>query len=111
MVQHPANLVSRVRRALTPGVYGGHTLGMKTAVSILDEVFADAERLAARRQPSRSKPYARALAECVVLTGNLRWSIKMDPAAKPGSPPNPSAEPAGRGDQSSALRLTLWPRT
>jgi len=38
---------------------------MKTAVSIPDDVFEDAERLASRLQTSRSKLYARALAEFV----------------------------------------------
>lgn len=38
---------------------------MKTAVSIPDDVFADAERLAERLAMSRSKLYARALAEFV----------------------------------------------
>ena len=38
---------------------------MKTAVSIPDDVFAEAERLASRLQISRSKLYARALAEFV----------------------------------------------
>ncbi len=38
---------------------------MKTAVSIPDDVFNDAERLAARFQTSRSELYARALAEFI----------------------------------------------
>ena len=38
---------------------------MKTAVSIPDDVFEDAERLAGRLQTSRSHLYARALAEFV----------------------------------------------
>ena len=42
-----------------------YTLGMKTAVSIPDDVFADAERLAKRLRTSRSKLYARALAEYI----------------------------------------------
>ena len=36
---------------------------MKTAVSIPDEVFEEAERLASRMQTSRSQLYARALSE------------------------------------------------
>ncbi|MDQ7859926.1 MAG: CopG family transcriptional regulator [Armatimonadota bacterium] len=36
---------------------------MKTAVSIQDEVFAEAERLARRMKRSRSEVYTRALAE------------------------------------------------
>jgi len=38
---------------------------MKTAVSIPDQVFADAERLAKRLKRSRSRLYAEALAEYV----------------------------------------------
>ena len=38
---------------------------MKTAVSIPDDVFEDAERLAVRLQTSRSQLYARALSEFV----------------------------------------------
>ena len=38
---------------------------MKTAVSIPDEVFEDAERLAKRLNRSRSEVYSRALAEYV----------------------------------------------
>jgi predicted transcriptional regulator len=38
---------------------------MKTAVSIPDDVFEEAERLASRLQTSRSQLYARALADFV----------------------------------------------
>lgn len=38
---------------------------MKTAVSIPDNVFEDAERLARRLQTSRSRLYARAVAEFI----------------------------------------------
>jgi metal-responsive CopG/Arc/MetJ family transcriptional regulator len=38
---------------------------MKTAISIPDEVFAEAERLAKRQKKSRSKLYADAIAEYV----------------------------------------------
>jgi metal-responsive CopG/Arc/MetJ family transcriptional regulator len=41
----------------------GYTLGMKTAVSIPDEVFESAERLARRRKRSRSRIYTDALRE------------------------------------------------
>jgi predicted transcriptional regulator len=43
----------------------GYTPGMKTAVSIPDETFQAAERLAARLRKSRSQLYAEALAEYV----------------------------------------------
>jgi hypothetical protein len=43
----------------------GHTAPMKTAISIPDAVFEDAERLAKRRGWSRSELYANAVAEYV----------------------------------------------
>jgi predicted transcriptional regulator len=42
-----------------------YTAGMKTAVSIPDEVFEQAERLARRMKRPRSEVYSRALAEYV----------------------------------------------
>lgn len=43
----------------------GYTTGMKTAVSIPDEIFQRAERLAKRNRRSRSELYAAALDEYV----------------------------------------------
>jgi len=43
----------------------GYTLGMKTAVSIPDDVFAGAERLARRMKRSRSDIYSAAVREYV----------------------------------------------
>ncbi len=43
----------------------GYTLGMKTAVSIPDEVFERVERLARRAGRSRSEVFSAALAEYV----------------------------------------------
>ena len=48
----------------TVGVIG-YTRGMKTAISIADEVYADAERLARRVGKSRSQLYTEAVAEYV----------------------------------------------
>jgi predicted transcriptional regulator len=42
-----------------------YTAGMKTAVSIPDEVFEQAEQLARRMKRPRSEVYSRALAEYV----------------------------------------------
>ncbi len=44
---------------------GGYTRGMKTAVSIPDDVFDRAERLAKRGRRSRSEVYSSALREYV----------------------------------------------
>ena len=43
----------------------GYTFGMKTAVSIPDDVFERAERLARRARQSRSEVFSRALREYV----------------------------------------------
>jgi predicted transcriptional regulator len=62
---------------------------MKTAVSIPDDVFEDAERLASRLQTSRSKLYARALAEFVARHDDDRVTALMDQAV---------LEARGKGD-------------
>ncbi len=73
-----------------------HTLGTKAAVSIPDDLFADADRLASRFKTSRSQFYARALAEFVARhdddqitgaldnvyqshgdDGDILWSIRV----------------------------------
>lgn len=55
-----------------PWVFGGclpcpsgYTRGMKTAISIPDDLFADADRLAAKTRQSRSQLYSRAVREYV----------------------------------------------
>jgi predicted transcriptional regulator len=55
---------------------------MKTAVSIPDDVFEGAERLAARLQTSRSKLYARAIAEFVARHDDDRITALMDEAVR-----------------------------
>ena len=45
--------------------FNGYTPGMKTAVSIPDDIFERAERLARRKQCSRSEMYAAAIDEYV----------------------------------------------
>ena len=62
---------------------------MKTAVSIPDDVFEDAERLASRLQISRSKLYGRALAEFVARHDDDRVTTLMDQAVR---------EAGGEGD-------------
>jgi antitoxin MazE6 len=53
---------------------------MKTAVSIPDEVFDEAERLARRTKRSRSEVYSRALAEYVARHAPDRVTEAMDRA-------------------------------
>ena len=61
---------------------GGYTTGMKTAVSIPDDVFEDAERLASRLRTSRSQLYARALAEFVARHDDDRVTSLMYQAVR-----------------------------
>ena len=75
-------LIAAVPPALTRHLFLGHTFGMKTAVSIPDDVFEDAERLALRLQTSRSKLYARALAEFVARHDDDRVTALMDEAVR-----------------------------
>jgi len=56
----------------------GYTKGMKTAVSIPDEVFEEAERLAAELQTSRSQLYSRALQEFVARHAPDRLTEAMN---------------------------------
>jgi metal-responsive CopG/Arc/MetJ family transcriptional regulator len=58
---------------------------MKTAVSIPDEVFAEAERLASELQTSRSQLYSRALQEFVARHApeRLTEAISMSSAGVP----------------------------
>ncbi len=51
----------RTSSSVTIGYNGWYTLGMKTAVSLPDEVFEAAERLARERGLTRSALYAQAL--------------------------------------------------
>lgn len=67
---------------IDPKPISGHTPGMKTAVSIPDDVYEDAERLASRLRTSRSKLYARALAEFVARHDDDRVTSLMDQAVR-----------------------------
>ena len=55
--------VTRVAFARTRAI--GYTAGMKTAISIKDDIYAEAERLARRTKKSRSQLYTEAVAEYV----------------------------------------------
>jgi len=77
---------------------------MKTAVSIPDKVFEEAERLARRMKRSRSEVYSRALAEYVARYAPDRVTEAMDRALDEiGEPPDQFARAAssrvlGRSD-------------
>ncbi len=55
---------------------------MKTVVSIPDDIFEDAERLALRLQTSRSQLYARALAEFVARHDDDQVTELMNQAVR-----------------------------
>ncbi len=70
---------------------------MKTAVSIPDEVFEEAERLARRMKRSRSEVYSRAIAEYVARHSPDRVTEAMDRAlGELGEPSDGFAVAAGR---------------
>jgi metal-responsive CopG/Arc/MetJ family transcriptional regulator len=57
---------------------GGHTLGMKLAISIPDDIFEEAEDLARRLNTSRSELYSRALTEFVGHHAPERLTERMN---------------------------------
>lgn len=59
-----------------------YTFSMKTAVSIPDEVFEEAEQLARRMETSRSALYARALAEYIARHGTDQVTDLMNKALR-----------------------------
>jgi predicted transcriptional regulator len=59
---------------------------MKTAISIPDDVFEEAERLADRLQTSRSQLYARALAEFVARHDDDRVQAAMNAVVDEAGP-------------------------
>ena len=84
---------------------GGYTLGMKIAVSVPDEIFEEAERLARRTKRSRSEVYSRALAEYVARHAPDRVTEAMDQAlAEIGEP----AEPFLRAASRRVLKRSEW---
>lgn len=61
-----------------PAGTSGYTQGMKTAVSIPDDVFEKVERLARRTHRSRSALYSAALREYVARHGTEEVTEAMD---------------------------------
>ena len=56
----------------------GYTIGMKTAISLPDELFDEADELARRMNKSRSQMYAEALAEYVNRHSTAAVTEKMN---------------------------------
>lgn len=59
---------------------GGYTFGMKTAVSIPNDVFENAERLARRTRKSRSRLFSDALREYVARRSPEKVTAEMNQA-------------------------------
>ena len=78
---------------------------MKTAVSIPDDVFADAERLASVLRTSRSRLYTRALAEFVARHDKDRIEEAMNAVVdEVGGAPDEFTRKAAR----QTLRRVQW---
>jgi len=78
---------------------------MKTAVSVPDDVFADAERLAKRMKKSRSEIYSRALREFVARHADDRVTEAIDEVvAATDAEPDAFAPAAAR----RALSRVAW---
>jgi predicted transcriptional regulator len=65
-------------RPLFPAQRPGYTSGMKTAISLPDEVFRDAERLARRLKKTRSELYKEAVAEYVARHEPEAITVALD---------------------------------
>jgi len=85
----------------------GYTPGMKTAVSIPDNVFNDAERLVARFKTSRSELYSRAVAEFIARHDEDSVTQALDEVAR-----NINADPSDTqmttAAASAILRQVEW---
>ena len=68
----------RLPAVLFSGPPSGYTSGMKTAVSLPDELFQAAERHARRSRTSRSRLYAEAIAEYLDRHGADEVTAAMD---------------------------------
>ncbi len=83
----------------------GYRPGVKTAVSISDDVFEEAERLARRMKKSRSQLFSSALAEYVARHAPDHATEAMDRAcAEIGAEPDPFVSAASR----RVLERTEW---
>lgn len=86
-------------------VPSGHTLGMKAAISIPDDVFEQGERLARRLHTSRSQLYARALADFVIQHDDEKITTAMNEVLEEvGAEPDDFTRRAAQ----QALRRVEW---
>lgn len=84
---------------------GGHTTGMKTAISVPDQLFDKAEKLARKTGKSRSQIYQEALAEYLLRRDPEAVTEAMDQAlAEIDQISDPWLSQAGR----QALERAEW---
>ena len=84
---------------------GGDTQGLKTAISIPDDLFADAERLAQALKKSRSRLYGDAVREYLARHSAERVTDSLDALCAELAPGAESA--SGGGFARTAARRTL----
>jgi hypothetical protein len=93
------------RDGLESHLFRGYTPGMKTAVSIPDQVFEQAERLARRTRKSRSSVFSSALREYVARHSPDEVTEAMDRVCEQlGAQSDPFVARAGR----RTLEQTEW---
>ncbi len=83
----------------------GYTPGMKTAISIPDDVFEDAERLARALKKSRSQLYSHALREYVARHAADRVTEALDRICADGPPGD---DDFARAAARRTLRRSQW---
>jgi predicted transcriptional regulator len=91
---------------LVAGAGYGYTRGMKTAVSVPDDLFAQADRLAKRSRRSRSEVYSAALREYVARHAPDEVTAGIDAVLADLGDPGPD-EFAGRAAR-RALAAAEW---
>jgi hypothetical protein len=98
---------SRTRRftGLTAAFCTRNTKSMKVAVSIPDDIFAEAEALAKRLKSSRSEIYSRALGEFIGQHAPDRVTELMNDVVRDVAP-EPDAFSVAAGRQ--VLKKTEW---
>jgi len=82
MVETPPEFRGLCGLPCTGGSAFGYTSGMKTAISLPDELFSEAEQMAAQLQVSRSELYSRALSEFLARHTPDRVTDALDTLCK-----------------------------
>ncbi len=90
---------------LDPVVILWYGYGMKTSISLPDELFASADALAKRLRTSRSELYATALAEYVAKHRDEQVTARLNAVHKDVSD---GIEPAVRRAQARSLASDAW---